>query len=646
MSYIQPNTDIYILSNVPLNKDYENTVYYSDKETQANAFMNYQKHHLTNYSYQRALLGTIKVELKYEQLIDCNYMLFKNTNFENKWFYAFITGIGYISNDVTAIYYEIDVMQTWCYDYKFKKSFVERAHVLNESRRSDGCRTAEGLEIGSNYVTVKATTKFIPTSDSAFILTASNNVSTVVTPSIGYIDNVYTGLYTYYAEDGTVARQIINDFISSGKEDSIVTFCMCPKIDDKFSKIETEDVTVELKNQNGNYVPRNKKLLNYPYHFLQVYSTLGQSLDIHFEDYDSDDYANNPTLRFYKTVFPNPSYSVVPTHHLGTTYNLQYRLNYANFPTCAFSGDAYKSWWAQNKNSFIASMNAIGTNYDTQQAIASNNYTIAKANAQTSRDTAKATANTSLANATASTNTALAVNENNRQVSQTQNLVGMATNAISGATDWSPYRGMGTIISGTAQAFTNIYATEQSAQNTANTLNTSLSNSTASANTAISNAQLSYDTAIQNATLTQTNATLSNLSTAQIATSQLMAKRQDTANLPNTAHGNVICDGLNYAMSCSGFIILEVSIHEGLARHIDAYFDKYGYAISTMVASSQLNKRQWRNHWTYLKTCGAYITGKLNANDLDVIKGVYDNGVTTWNNLEEIGNYELDNTLD
>ena len=147
--YVQPNTDIIILKNVPLNKSYEHTVRYPNKDAQYNAFSEYKKFTLSEYSYQRSNIGTIRVELKYEKLYDCNYLMFKNTNFENKWFYAFITGCSYVSNDVSEIYYELDVMQTWAYDYSFMRTFVERQHATDDTVYSN--TQPEGLELGSDY---------------------------------------------------------------------------------------------------------------------------------------------------------------------------------------------------------------------------------------------------------------------------------------------------------------------------------------------------------------------------------------------------------------------------------------------------------------------------------------------------------------
>ena len=80
--YIQPSTEIHILQNIPLNKSYEHTVFYKDAETQATEFLKFEKYMLTNYSYQRANLGTLRVELKYENLYNCNYLMFKNDAFE------------------------------------------------------------------------------------------------------------------------------------------------------------------------------------------------------------------------------------------------------------------------------------------------------------------------------------------------------------------------------------------------------------------------------------------------------------------------------------------------------------------------------------------------------------------------------------
>ena len=98
MAYIAPNTDVYILRRVSLDKDYNHTVLQTSAANQANMFNNstYKKYTLTAQSYQRAGENKIRVALLADNLYDCNYMMFRNTAFGSKWFYAFITKITYI----------------------------------------------------------------------------------------------------------------------------------------------------------------------------------------------------------------------------------------------------------------------------------------------------------------------------------------------------------------------------------------------------------------------------------------------------------------------------------------------------------------------------------------------------------------------
>lgn len=635
MSYIQPNTDIYILSNIPLNKSYEHTVYYKDKDTQAQEFIKYKKHHLTNYSYQRALIGTLKVELPYEQLLDCNYMMFKNTNFENKWFYAFITGIGYVSNNVTAVYYELDVMQTWCYDYSFMQTFVERQHSTEDKMFAN--TQPEGLELGSEYSLVKGENHFC-SGTVGYCVLASGTVSTSLKAWTGIITGVYTGLKVYYTDKESEIYNLIQAFISEGHEDEIVAFYQCPTIDENHIgevQSETFKFTMEYE-QGGSYKPRNNKLYCYPFTRLEVYNTLGTATDLKFDQFGSGgrDYAE---FQLDRVIFPTANYTITPLGYRNYKKDWSNTLVYGSFPTCAFAGDAFKSWWAQNKNSYLASINAIQNTYDTNVAIAQNSYQMASNSAQASSTMASNSANTSLANATASTNTALAVNESNRQYGQVSNLANGASNVIGSALSGN----IGGVVSGAVNTGLSIYGTELSAQNTANTLNTSLSNASNSTSTALTNAQISYDTSMKNAVLSQQSSTLSALNTYQNATASAVAKKQDITHLPNSAHGNAICDGMNYARNIAGFILRQFGLTAENAKRVDQYFDKYGYAWNKVYTPS----RQNRKHWSYLKTVGCNIKGNMNQADLITIKGIYDNGITTWNNLEEVGNYSLDNTI-
>ena len=144
--YIEPNTNIRLLKNVPLDNTYQHTYYFTDKTSQSNHFLGYTKHILTEQTYQRSRLGVSRVGIKAEDLFDCNYMMFQNTNFGSKWFYAFINNVEYVNNTVSEIRFEIDVMQTWFFDYELRDSFVQREHSSTDNIGDN--LVPEGLELG------------------------------------------------------------------------------------------------------------------------------------------------------------------------------------------------------------------------------------------------------------------------------------------------------------------------------------------------------------------------------------------------------------------------------------------------------------------------------------------------------------------
>ena len=153
MSYIEPNSNIWILRNVPLEENYTHTYFPwnstngqpGNTTTQFNALSAYIKpdtsyrgktysFSLTKYNYQRKNINEIMVKIPYDILYDCNYLIFQNLAHGNKKFYAFIKSVDYINENVSKITYSIDVMQTWHFDYTLNKCFVEREHSAEDNR--------------------------------------------------------------------------------------------------------------------------------------------------------------------------------------------------------------------------------------------------------------------------------------------------------------------------------------------------------------------------------------------------------------------------------------------------------------------------------------------------------------------------------
>ena len=144
--YIAPNTTIRMLKDVPLDNTYRNTIYFAYVANQTSYFSGKTKYTFAAQSYQRVQKGTLRIGRKADDLYDCNYLMFQNTAYGNKWFYAFVTGVEYVNNETSEVSFEIDVMQTWHFDYDVKMSFVEREMSVTDNIGDN--LVPENLEIG------------------------------------------------------------------------------------------------------------------------------------------------------------------------------------------------------------------------------------------------------------------------------------------------------------------------------------------------------------------------------------------------------------------------------------------------------------------------------------------------------------------
>lgn len=130
---ILPSTTIHLLKGVPLDNTYKHTVIFPDNNTQhATFFNNFEAKELRNNTYQRVNKGRLRVGILADEIYGYNYMMFRNVNYGSKWFYAFITNMEYVNDVTTEIYYEIDVMQTYHFDYQLMPSYVEREHSATD----------------------------------------------------------------------------------------------------------------------------------------------------------------------------------------------------------------------------------------------------------------------------------------------------------------------------------------------------------------------------------------------------------------------------------------------------------------------------------------------------------------------------------
>lgn len=121
-----PTTALRLL-DTPLESDYRNTLWFPNREAQTAYFLGKTIKTYENFQYIKKN-NTIVVDGEVDLLYNCNYIMYQNNNFTNKWFYAFIDRIEWASNSSVRLYVSTDVIQTWFFDITYYDSYVDRCH--------------------------------------------------------------------------------------------------------------------------------------------------------------------------------------------------------------------------------------------------------------------------------------------------------------------------------------------------------------------------------------------------------------------------------------------------------------------------------------------------------------------------------------
>lgn len=511
---------------VPFDNTYKNVIDFSSLTEQHDYFLSTVTVNLgSNFNYIRKD-GYIQVEKPIDTLYNSNYLMYQNLKQSTKYFYAFITNLEYVNEDTTRIYFEIDVYQTFMFNFQFKTSFVEREHVIDDTI---GLHTVpEGLEHGE-YIMQSERGTFYADYYICFALTED-----IINPS-AYPNNtynrVYSGLTYVLVKDGLNAGRLILKFDKEARAAGIYTIFLVPQDmfdpdtlvwqtsgDLEYSYVPTTQVSYVMPSikstkpkflgtiQNS-YTPRNNKLFCYPYRYLLVSNSNGLSSTYNYEDFDTDEL----TFVVRGAISPGCQIRAYPAGYLKGSY--EEGLNCGKIPVCSWVNDPFVNWL-------------------TQEGV----------------------------------NTGLGL---------LGDAMSMATSVASpkGSTKGEVSGGLGAL-------------------------------------------QTGY------------NSILSTV--GEIYTHSL---------IPKQAHVNTNSSELVFSMGYAGFRLYDMSIKPEYAKIIDDFFDMYGYKINKLKVPNTTG----RPNWNYVKTIGANIMGDIPQVYLDVLKSIFDNGVTIWHNPSTIYDYSQNN---
>ena len=572
-----PNSEIYLLKT-PIELDNNNQLDFTNAVQQHNYFNGLNKINISEATFQRKD-GTLRYPGNSEALLGYNYCMYRNKNHGNKWFYAFVTNVEWLSENSSAITLKTDVWQTYMFDITFKTCLVDREHVNDDTR---GKHTLpENLELGDLVVNT-GTVDFGPSaideyySDNYWIVadvTMIENTGENTTLSYSWaggtsyntkprVNGIPSGTYHLllgkYDAQGAPdmdIKDLTDCYDLAGLGDAILSIYIVPKslisqvrygltiVATHTTPTVTESRTIivavptetwaatslgpytftPLTTLNG-YTPKNNKLLTFPYCYFNISNNAGTVIPYHYEDFDATE---GVKFKGMSALCPSGSVKIAPVKYKksasGNMYD--YGISGPKYPICAWTNDTYTNWLTQNSV--------------------------------------------------------------NMQAQWTSTLIQGGLNVVGQAGSYG-------MVGGPVGA---------------------------GVGAAVGAAQLG-------------------LSLFNLAREQHVAK--SNANLvPDVAKGNLNSGDVIWADSRSRFTYIPMCVKEEYARCIDEYFSQFGYKCNRV----KIPNYKSRTYWNFVKTIGCNITGDIPQEDMQEIKGFFDNGITIWHDPTKFLDYTQNNTI-
>lgn len=588
--YIAPNSTVYLLTGVPCDKSYVHTLYFENKNEQYSYFYGKRVKTFTNVSYQRHSKNSIRLECLADDIYNVNYLMFQNTAYGNKWFYAFINNVEYINNVTTEITYTIDVMQTWYFDYTLGTCFVEREHTLTDVVGEN--TVPEPVDGGEPYIQAytdfmypRTTSQplfslvvyYIPT-QGKYIESTGNDYTFNVGTNENLRGTIYNGIYTgaisyaypmFLGADGVTTLKWVNALFKTLDEigATIISVQQVPFqawLNEQTSaspNIKSINQPLSFSVGSGTteyprtdiYTPKNKKCYTYPYSYMVITNNKGDERTLLWEQSASKSADGRQQIRIQisTAVAPTCEIGARPMNYMGKEVNYDEGVLLNDFPMPSWSENTFDRWWAVNKYQFM--YNTVTDAITTLSNFASG-VAISKVGA------------TSVANPFAGQ--------------------AVATRSMTDSVNADIYnRSQGVEISATPTSILPV-----------------------------------VDNVVEYATRKRT---------------------------PNKGRGNLSSSGLPVIEGRIGFSMYSMGSKPEYIKMVDEYFSMFGYKICRLKIPNikAAAKSELRPQWNYIKTTTCIIDNLNAPADVDEqLQSIYNSGITFWMNPNNVGKYNLDNS--
>ncbi len=383
-----PNSEVRFL-HIPIEMDMKNQLTFNNKEEQAKYFASHEvaRYEKVNYIRKNSI---IRLNKNVDDCYNFNYVMYRNTDYTNKWFYAFVTNVEFITRGNTAVQIATDPWQTWQFDIKYYQSFVKR-EMCNVSDDYPGFNLIpEGLETGEYKIV--GTAEFdnlepvwvvaylgntwnsngtdIPIGDGGYIANGiAQSVTFIICTTLDAYNSVIGQLQSdenrsqYILSCFSVPRLAVQDYLNSSTEilgiDNAYVYIQA----NTYNQAPVQKTLVSLPNNLDGYIPINQKLRTYPYIYVGFNPVNGQSKIYRYENFTN----NTPVFNLISEVNPNPSIYFIPQNYRGANGNSMSDIaSVSGYPTLSSRNDYFNSWIATSmptmKNNLAQTQSSYNVN--------------------------------------------------------------------------------------------------------------------------------------------------------------------------------------------------------------------------------------------------------------------------------------------
>lgn len=346
MAYVRPDSTVYILSGVECDRNYDHVKWFNSRSEQFSYMVDHRIKSYDNITYVRD--GVVMMDAWADDLYSANYMMFRNTAFNDRWFYAFIDVIRWENNRTVEVHYTMDLWQCWWMDCKVGECFVEREHVLDDTI---GLHTIpEQIEYGPlEVISTEKLTDFTQNVVYGIELAISEEqLSSIQNQPIWFtgkvLGKVFQGSKIGYTTDADGLLDFVQNILTAGYQNTIVQIFTIPEAlapRSEAGRFTTTKHIKEIPVRFGDFRPNNNKMYCAPYCQYVIYSPTGDKMVLNPEKFKD---RSNRRIFIVGNTCAQPQVIVTPSDYNGvdgTDYSTGFTLNYGAMGS--FSYDAYQA---------------------------------------------------------------------------------------------------------------------------------------------------------------------------------------------------------------------------------------------------------------------------------------------------------------